>query len=409
MADDFTGRTQKSGQIMIIGCGTGNRRFLTKQAMAALNLADLCVGSEEMLRRMEDILKGRATEPVRNIPAIRRLAECGAYARIAVLVEGDPGTDRYENDYSELLDLRPAIIPGVSAASYMASRTGIPLRDAVTVDLRRKRSSLLPHIEKNARVLAYGSEKMKSYFREILAAGYKNIAVYALSCPGGEGESVFRGTIEEAAARDFPADSMFLFMRPGRLPGRVEEIPFGPEDSVFPAEVRAAALTRLSPGRADVIYCIGSGYGDVACEAALAVPSGIVYAVEENRGRLEEAVKNAARHGIRNMVLIRGSSPEALSHLPAPDGAVLLCEGKRFTDTIQILVSRNPFVRIAVLTRDMAFAVKASDALETAGFDTDVTEIRVSRRRKTGGRQCLRAENPVFIVSGTSRGGVDHG
>ena len=399
-------------QLLIISCGTGDRRFLTRQALAALKSAELLIGTSALLKKMSPLTEGGRKAQASSAGEIRRLVEHAREKRIAILSEGDAGMGILGEGYSSLMDLRPVIIPGMSMPSYIALRTGIPYGDAAICDLRKKHTSLLPILENSRKVFARGNEKMQSYFREIIQAGYSSTAVYAVENPGQDSERIFRGTVTEAAGRGFSADSFFIFLR--AVKSRRGSI--GLSDHLFiegsmdfSHEVRLAALASLMPAENDIIYCIGSGFGDLALEAALAASSGRVFAIEQNPDKIQVSRSYANKLGIRNIELIHGVVPEALAHLPAPDAVCLTCCKDELHDLLQIMISRNPKVRMTALTDDMDYAVKAADLMETMHFEASETMISLSRREKTGGAHCLRPEKPVFIVSGRRKTGADHG
>ncbi len=400
-------------QIMLVGCGTGNRRYLTRQASAALRTAELYIGTPKLFKLMEDSMGDGRRAEASGIPQIRRRIEEAPESRIAVLMEGDTGMDSAAGGFASLLDLRPALIPGISLLSYISSRTGIPYGDAACVDLRKRYSSLIPAVASHRKVFAYGHERMRSFFREMIQAGYGGSAVYAVENPGEISERTFRGTVLEAAERGFSANSVFVFLRKGKERGTMFGLPdrlFLPAGEVSGREVRAAALARLEICPDDVVYCVGSGYGEYAVEAALLAPSGVICAVEPDEKKAGISVQNIQRFGVRNLQVIHGGIPDALAHLPAPDAVMIRWDGERFRDLIQILVSRNPRIRIAVVTEDPACFVRQTELLEAMHFELEETEIRTSGYEKTGdGGRRLRPGNPVFIVSGIRKTGKDRG
>lgn len=399
-------------QILIVGCGIGDRRYLTRQGAAALRTADLFIGTPSLLRRMSDQLGAGRREYAESAAEVRRAIDRAPEQRIAVLMEGDAGMDAPGSEYTSLLDLRPGLIPGISIQSYISARTGIPYGDAVTVDLRKRWASLLPALETHRKVIVYGNERMRGFFREIIEAGYIGTAVYAVENPGETSERVWRGTVSDASVKGFSANTIYFFLRGGKprrgVLGISSEL-FLPNPGMLPREVRAAALTHLEIGVKDIVYCVGSGCGEMVIETALLASEGMVYAIEKESSKVEATITNAQRFGIRNLAVINGEAPEALAHLPAPDAAWISCESEIFKDLFQILVSRNPAIRITVSTGDMAAAVRACDLLEGMNFETEESEIRVSERIKNGGTHCLRSQNPVYIISGRKKSGHDHG
>ena len=398
--------------LLIVSCGVGDKRFISRQAQAALKSAELFIGTPGLLRKMEPLLGiGRKASAV-NAGEVRRIIEQADEKRIAVLSDGDAGYGALGEGYPSLVDLRPVIIPGMSMLSYIASKTGIPYGDAAVLDLNKPQAALLPVLEASRKVFVFGTSQMAGYFGEIVSAGLGSTAVFAVENPGLEGERIFRGTAAEAAGRHFAENTVYVFLRAQGSPRGKSGIPdeaFGDARRDMTEEIRAALFSKLKIAGDDVVYIIGSGLGDTAAETAVQASSGRVFAIEIDREKAKTAAETAVKMGLRNLNVIGGSAPEALAHLPAPDAAVITCCKDRIRDLLQILVSRNPRVKIAAVTHDMDFAVKTAGLMETMYFDTDEVMLSVSKRIKAGDRHCLRPEDPVFLVSGVRRTGIDHG
>ena len=399
-------------QILIIGCGILNKRYMSRQALAALGSAELFIGERRLLRKMADLLGDGRIEEASSYAKIRKIIINAPESRIAVLVEGDAGMGPLEESSLALMDLRPVIIPGISLISYAAARTGVPYADAQILDLRKKRVSLIPALETNRIVFACGNDRMNDLFHTMISAGLTKVGVYALENPAEESERLFRGTIHEAAGRSFSANTIFAFIRKGR-PTRGR---FGIRDDVFKnssseakREIRAAVLSYLEPAEHDILYCIGSGFGEVAAEAALLARSGMVYAIEQDLEKAAVSEENLAALGIGNVSVINGIVPGALSHLPPPDAAYIACGGDIMKDLLQILVSRNPDVRIAAETKDMNNALRISALMEGMSFRTEEKMISISDIVNEGEKRKVVPAQPVFLICGVRRSGILHG
>ena len=185
---------------------------------------------------------------------------------------------------------------------------------------------------------------------------------------------------------------------PDELFERLEDVPITKE------EVRVIQLSksRLAPGQ--IVYDIGCGSGSISVEAALQITSsGKVYSVDFDPKAIELTKKNIAKFSISNVNVILGDAKEKIRELPQADAIfiggtggdtkeiVALCEGKLKT---------GGRIVIGTILVETLFAVL--DIIGKLKFkDVDVTQITVSKSRKTPTGTMMLARNPVTIISAT--------
>ncbi|MFF5081331.1 precorrin-2 C(20)-methyltransferase [Actinoplanes sp. NPDC000266] len=136
-ASAFMGdKSEKAGQVTVVGLGPGDPRWLTPEARAALAEADDLVGYVTYLQR---VVPGphQTLHPSDN----RVEAERAAFAldlakrgrRVTVVSSGDPGVFAMAAAVLEVAedpqwkDVPVRIVPGLTAAQAVASRAGAPL------------------------------------------------------------------------------------------------------------------------------------------------------------------------------------------------------------------------------------------------------------------------------------------
>jgi precorrin-3B C17-methyltransferase len=127
-----------SGKLAVVGLGPGDARYLTRDALEALDEADALYGYGPYLDRVA-AKPGQARYPSDNreegARARAALAHAARGAKVAVVSGGDPGVFAMAASVCEemaagppewrALDLR--IVPGVTAMLAVASRAGAPL------------------------------------------------------------------------------------------------------------------------------------------------------------------------------------------------------------------------------------------------------------------------------------------
>ena len=185
---------------------------------------------------------------------------------------------------------------------------------------------------------------------------------------------------------------------PDELFERIEEVPITKE------EIRVIQISkaRLVPGQ--IVYDIGCGSGSISVEVALQIASGgKVYSVDFDPKAIELTKKNIAKFRISNVNIILGDAKEKIGELPEADAIfiggtggdtkeiVTLCEGKLKT---------GGRIVIGTILVETLFAVL--DIIGKIKFkEVDLTQITVSKSRKTPTGTMMLARNPVTIVSAT--------
>ncbi|MEX2348907.1 MAG: precorrin-6Y C5,15-methyltransferase (decarboxylating) subunit CbiT [Nitrosopumilaceae archaeon] len=179
---------------------------------------------------------------------------------------------------------------------------------------------------------------------------------------------------------------------------RLEEVPITKE------EVRVVQISkaRLSPGQ--TVYDIGCGSGSVSIEAALQIkPSGKVYSIDFEPKAIELTKKNLAKFGISNVTVISGNATEKIAELPLADAIFIGGTGGDTRDILKLCEDKlksGGRIVIGTILVETLFAVL--DVIEKLKFsDVDVTQITVSKSRKTSTGTMMLARNPITIISAT--------
>ena len=185
---------------------------------------------------------------------------------------------------------------------------------------------------------------------------------------------------------------------PDELFERVEEVPITKE------EVRAVQISkgRLSPGQ--IIYDVGCGSGSISVEAALQVQkSGKVFAIDLDPNAIELTKKNLAKFQISNVTVILGNAKEKILELPMADAIFIGGTGGDTADIVKLCESKlkqGGRIVIGTILIETLFAVL--NVVEKLKFSSiDITQITISKSRKTSTGTMMLARNPVTIISAT--------
>ena len=194
---------------------------------------------------------------------------------------------------------------------------------------------------------------------------------------------------------------MWKFKTPG-IPDeefeRAEKVPITKE------EVRVVQISkaRLKPGQ--VVYDIGCGSGSISIEAALQIESsGKVLAVDYDENAIKLTTKNIQKFGLSNISVIYGNAKEKIPELEDAD---IIFIGGTGGDTKEIIeLSENKLksggrIVIGVILIETLYSVL--QALEKLQFESiDITQVTISKSRKTSTGTMMLARNPVTIISAT--------
>jgi cobalt-precorrin-6B (C15)-methyltransferase len=185
---------------------------------------------------------------------------------------------------------------------------------------------------------------------------------------------------------------------PDELFERIEEVPITKE------EVRVIQISkaRLSPGQ--IVYDIGCGSGSVSVESAIQVkPTGKVFSIDFDPKAIELTKKNLEKFQISNITVIFGNATEKISELPIADAIFIGGTGGDTKEILQLCEGKlKPGGRIVIGTILLETLVGVLNTIEKLKFSSiDVTQITISKSRKTSTGTMMLARNPVTVISAT--------
>ena len=194
---------------------------------------------------------------------------------------------------------------------------------------------------------------------------------------------------------------MWKFKTPG-----IPDEEFEREDKVpiTKEEIRVVQISkaRLKPGQ--IVYDIGCGSGSISIEAALQIESsGKVLAVDYDDKAIELTKKNMEKFNLSNISLIHGNAKEKILELEDADTIFI---GGTGGDTKEIIeISENKLKsggRIVIGTILIETLYSVLQVLEKLQFESvDITQVTISKSRKTSTGTMMLARNPVTIISAT--------
>ena len=128
--------------ISVVGIGP-SREDMTIRALNAIENGDVIIGYKAYIKQIEDLIegkeifkKGMGDEIERAEIAVQKSREG---KNVIIISSGDPGVFGMANVFFQVIgkysDIKVEVIPGVTAASFAASKLGAPLHDFAVISL----------------------------------------------------------------------------------------------------------------------------------------------------------------------------------------------------------------------------------------------------------------------------------
>jgi len=178
---------------------------------------------------------------------------------------------------------------------------------------------------------------------------------------------------------------------------RSENVPITKE------EVRVVQISkaRLCPGY--TVYDIGCGSGSISIEAAIQVESGKVIAIDYDPNAIELTKRNVEKFGLTNISVILGNAKEKISKLEQADAIFIGGTGGDTEDIVKMCQDKlksGGRIVIGVILIETLYSVL--QIIEKLKFNSiDLTQITISKSRKTSTGTMMLARNPVTVISAT--------
>lgn len=394
--------------VTLIGMGSGQPENLTLQGLAALRQADLILGA----RRLLAVLPAGCTEnraAAYRPDEVAELLQTSGAENAALVYSGDTGFYSGASSMMEKLEalgVRARVLPGLSSIQLLAAALGRPWQGWNLVSAHGRTCDPVAECMQGRPTffLTGGSEDPATLCAQLAAEGFGDVQGVVGQCLGTPEEKLFRGSVKELAAGRFNSLSVLLVeaaeVLPRRAPGLPDEAFERGDVPMTKQEVRAAVLAKLAVHPEDILWDVGAGTGSVSVELALAAPRGRVYAVECRPEGCALIKANREKFRTRNLVLVEGLAPAALSDLPAPDAVFIGGSKGSLAAIVDAALDKNPDARICVSAIALETLSAAVAALTAKGRTVQVSQIAVSRAKAVGGLHLMMAQNPIYLITG---------
>ena len=346
--------------------------------------------------------------------------------KIALIAAGDPMffgigrlvIDRFGQEAAE-------VFPDLSSVQVAFSRVKVTLNNALLISLhggpdpkkRRKRKydlAELPYLLKRHDKIAVLTDRDNGPDKIAKEICGTDVQIYVCEKIGYDDEKIIKGTPEEIAAMSFEYPNVVI-IKSGEARKResaegktnLEPI-FGLRENeiehsrglITKDEVRAVTIHKLRLPQQGILWDIGAGSGSVSIEAAQLCPGLRIYAVEKSEEQQVNINENIKRFRANNIEMIKGSAPDTLTDLPAPDRVFVGGSGGNLSDIVALVNNKMDSGTVVVNAVTIETLNEAVQCLENCGFIVDVSEVSISRSKPIGEKKQMKALNPIFIIAG---------
>lgn len=400
-----------SQKISLVGIGMGAEKTLTLEGKKALNAAELLIGAKRMTEAVQK--PGQMVlHEYRSEKIVEYIREHPKYRTVAIALSGDVGFYSGAKKLIDQLDGNVEVICGISSVVYFMSKIGLSWDDAKIVSAHGRNCNLISLIRHNPKVFSIlGTEDGVAVLASRLVYyGMGDVTLYVGENLSYENEKIFHD--KAANLTEYRGDALSVVTACNEKATPMSAV-HGISDGEFlrgkapmtKEEVRTVSLSKLRLSEDSVCYDVGAGTGSVSVEMALRAWMGQVYAIEKKEDALALLKENKKKFAVDNLAIIPGVAPEAMTELPAPTHAFIGGSSGNMQDIINLLLEKNPKVRIVINCITLETVTEAMNAIRDFGLeDVDIVQLAAARSKSIGRYHMMMGENPIYIISCSGRG-----
>ena len=400
-----------SQKISLVGIGMGAEKTLTLEGKKALNEAELLIGAKRMTEAVQK--PGQMVlHEYRSEKIVEYIREHPKYRTVAIALSGDVGFYSGAKKLIDQLDGNVEVICGISSVVYFMSKIGLSWDDAKIVSAHGRNCNLISLIRHNPKVYSIlGTEDGVAVLASRLVYyGMGDVTLYVGENLSYENEKIFHD--KAANLTEYRGDALSVVTACNEKATPMSAV-HGISDGEFlrgkapmtKEEVRTVSLSKLRLSEDSVCYDVGAGTGSVSVEMALRAWMGQVYAIEKKEDALALLKENKKKFAVDNLAIIPGVAPEAMTELPAPTHAFIGGSSGNMQDIINLLLEKNPKVRIVINCITLETVTEAMNAIRDFGLeDVDIVQLAAARSKSIGRYHMMMGENPIYIISCSGRG-----
>lgn len=391
-------------KVKLIGIGDQGAESLHPTYLKWVDESEVLVGGERVLAFFPHY-KGEKIVLKTNITKTIEQLDCEK--QTVVLASGDPLFYGIGRLLSKKLSID--IYPYVSSIQLAAARFGISWQDAYFVSVHgRSMKGLAQKIDGKEKVFILtdannSPQKIANYLLHFHMTEY--VAYVAENLEGTE-ERCRKMTLEEMKDESFSPLNVVILVK--TEPSKQWSIGIDDEEFsqrkpdkglITKKEVRVLSLSAMQLQENSVVWDIGTCTGSMAIEAGKIAREGQVYAIEKNEADLHNCFVNQQKFRV-DMTAIHGKAPDRLEEFPNPNAIFIGGNGGNMADLLAVCCDRledNGRIVLNAVTIENLF--EAMNCFKRFGFQTDITQVQISKSKPILSMTRFVPLNPVYIVT----------
>ena len=389
--------------VNIIGCGMEGGRTLTAEGKAAIDSAELLIGS----RRLCDAFPDRKIIAEYSTDKIADIINNSEYNTAAVLMSGDTGFFSGAKALYSMLTLSGhdvCLLPGVSSMAYLGAKAGVPIEDAVPFSLHGKNdmrgAALQLFLNGKVFYLLGGKNTPAALCRHLTDYGLGEAQIIVGSDMGYEKEKIWYGKACECTIEDSLSAVLAIYgIKPNIHYLKDELFKRGERIPMTKAEIRCICTDMLNIRSDSTCWDIGCGTGSVSVQMAYKCPKAMVYAADRKSEAVQLTEANARLFSCDNISAVLGECPDIFTQLSCPDKVFIGGSGGNMAGIIENIYTVNPDADIVANAATIDTLTASVNAFDKFG-GCDVIQLHTDRTKTVGGLRMLEPLTPIFIIKG---------
>ena len=398
-------KTSAEVTVYVVGAGTGDIDLLTERGRRVLSESGAVITTERLFAKMGNLNPNTFVMGINDfIPFIRENRD--RFRNICVLVSGDVGFYSAAEKIAKGPDgINIEFISGISSMQYLTARLKKPYSDMAFLSAHGRDTNVIPYVCYNREVfvLTGGKNRVQDIVKKLIDAGLEDVTVTVGENLSEDGERIITARAADLMDANFGDLSVMLIENPAAVNPfeRIRDDHFIRGKTPMTKEpIRTLSVSALEINPSDTVADIGAGTGAVSIEMARRAHRGTVYAIEREANAVALIRKNIKKFGAHNVVVTEGSAPESLEGLPPVQKAFIGGSGGNLSGIVASLLAKNKLVKIAVNAITLETLKEAIEVFENNGIEAEIGCINASRAEKIGGYNLMKADNPIYIISG---------
>ncbi len=390
-------------KINIIGIGMDGMQTLTIEAIQAIEKADLLIGSKRMLTPFEHLKKRMICE-YKSEKVVEHIRNNHTF-NISVLMSGDCGFFSGANSLKSRLNKCDVnFISGISTPIYFCSKIQMNWNDLHFISLHGRNSNIVRNVAVHEKTffLLGGDISASDICSKLCEYDLGNLKVFF-----GENLASVNERILTGVASDFinlQTDSLCALIVVNSNYENYTKIGISDEEFIrgsvpmTKSEIRSVLISKLKIKRDDNCWDIGCGTGSVSVEMAMQCSDGTVFSVDKNPEAIKLTDENRHKFCCDNIEIVNNDALNVINDLPAPDSLFVGGSGNHLEKIMTCAYTKNNTIKVVVTAVSLETLNSCITVFEKLGFESEITQIAVTRTKKIGNHTMLSSENPIFII-----------